>query len=364
MSTRKSAQYWMRVALAVLAAALFFSVHAMYWPVVISLILTFILIPIRDGVLKILRRLTGRQVPVDLAILISFVVFIAILSILTNSIVRPLVYQMNLLAANFNNLVNQTADLVIQLENEQTQFYIPEQVKRVINDAFVKIGNYGISGLTDLIESVFAIAGTVVEFFVVPIITFYFMKDGDRMVRTFVGIFPEDYRAHLGGLFAEIQHVLSRYIRGQLMMSCIIATLTCVGMWLLGVPYPMVIGLLAAITEWIPIVGPIVGAVPAILLSATVDLSLPLKVIIFYIAIQQIDSHLIMPQVMGAVISLHPVVIVIALLIGGTLFGVAGMILTVPVTAVLQILCKHLWFYNTYKEKAMKYNGNHSEGNQ
>lgn len=354
----------MRVALAILTGALFLSVHAMYWPVVISLILTFILIPIRDAVTKVLRRLTGKTIPIDLAILISFVVFIAIISLLTNSIVRPLVYQMNLLAANFNNLVSQTADLVTQIENEQTQFYIPEQVKNVINDTFVKIGNYGISGITNLVESVFAIAGTVVEFFVVPIITFYFMKDGDHMVQVFVDIFPKEYRAHLSGLFAEIQHVLSRYIRGQILMSCIIATLTCIGMWILGVPYPMVIGLLAAITEWIPIVGPIVGAVPAILLSATVDLSLPIKVIIFYVAIQQIDSHLIMPQVMGAVISLHPVVIVIALLIGGTLFGVAGMILTVPVTAVVQILCKHLWFYNSYKEKAMKYNGNQSEGNE
>mgnify|MGYP000140413180 CR=1 FL=1 len=78
----------------------------------------------------------------------------------------------------------------------------------------------------------------------------------------------------------------------------------------------------------------------------------------FYVVIQQIDSHLIMPQVMGAVIKLHPVVIIIALLIGGTLFGIAGMILTVPVTAVLQILCKHLWFYNSYREKAMKQHGN------
>jgi predicted PurR-regulated permease PerM len=113
----------------------------------------------------------------------------------------------------------------------------------------------------------------------------------------------------------------------------------------------MVIGLLAAITEWIPIVGPIVGAVPAILLGATVDLSLAIKVLLFYIVIQQVDSHLIMPQVMGAIISIHPVVIVLALLVSGTLFGIAGMILTVPATAVLQILCKHLWFYDSYKEK-------------
>ena len=126
---------------------------------------------------------------------------------------------------------------------------------RIINDAFAKVSNYGIDGITNLLQSVFVIAGTVVEFFVVPIITFYFMKDGSRMVRTFVGIFPAGYRDHLASLFLEIQHVLSRYIRGQILMSCIIAVLTFIGMWVLGVPYPMVIALLAAITEWIPIVG-------------------------------------------------------------------------------------------------------------
>ena len=234
----------------------------------------------------------------------------------------------------------------MQIENEQTQFYIPDQVKSVINDAFTKVGNYGVEGISNFVKSLFAIAGTVVQFFVVPIITFYFMKDGGRMVRSFICLYPVEYRLQLDVLFNEIQHVLSSYIRGQLTMSCIIAMLTFCGMWIMGVPYPMVIGLLAAVTEWI-------GAIPAILLGATVSLPLAVKVLIFYIVIQQIDSHIIMPQVMGAVISLHPVVIIIALLIGGTLFGIAGMVLTVPVTAVLQILCRHLWFYNTYKTKAM-----------
>ena len=358
MITYKEAEFWMRVTLAVLALALFLTVHAIYWPAIVSLILTFILMPIRDVIIKGFLRLTGRKLPTSIAILISFVVFIFIVTVITNSIVKPLVIQTNLLAANFSNLVNRTADLVAQIENEQTQLYIPDQVKRIINDAFTKVSNYGIDGITNLLQSVFVIAGTVVEFFVVPIITFYFMKDGSRMVRTFVGIFPAGYRDHLASLFLEIQHVLSRYIRGQILMSCIIAVLTFIGMWAMGVPYPMVVALLAAITEWIPIVGPIVGAAPAIILGALIDPALAVKVLIFYVVIQQIDSHLIMPQVMGAVIKLHPVVIIIALLIGGTLFGIAGMILTVPVTAVLQILCKHLWFYNSYREKAMKQHGN------
>lgn len=298
-------------------------------------------------------RLTHHNLPIDLAILISFVVFIFILSVLTNIILKPLVVQVNLLAANFNDIWQQTVDIITQLEEEQTQVYIPEQVKHVISDTFTQIGNYGVQGVSNFVKSIFALASTVVEFFVVPIITFYFLKDGGKMVRSFIRLYPVEYRLQLDVLFNEIQRVLSCYIRGQLLMSCIIATLTFLGMWIMGVPYPMVIGLIAAITEWIPIVGPIVGAIPAVLLGATVDLSLAIKVIIFYIVIQQIDSHIIMPQVMGAVISLHPVVIIVALLIGGTLFGVAGMILTVPVTAVLQILCRHLWFYNTYKTKAM-----------
>lgn len=353
MSMYKQSQFWLRVVLAVLATILFFSVHAVYWPVIVSLIITFILVPVRDVVQKGLLRLTNRNVPIDISILISFFILIFVLSILTNIILRPLVEQVNLLTVNFNSLWEKTMTIITQLENEQTQFYIPEQIKIVINDAFVQVGNYGVEGVSNFIKSLFAIAGTVVQFFVVPIITFYFMKDGGKMVRSFICLYPVEYRLQLDVLFSEIQHVLSSYIRGQLTMSCIIATLTFAGMWVMGVPYPMVIGLLAAVTEWIPIVGPILGAVPAILLGATVDLMLAVKVLIFYIVIQQIDSHIIMPQVMGAVISLHPVVIIIALLIGGTLFGVAGMILTVPVTAVLQILCKHLWFYNTYKTKAM-----------
>ena len=91
--------------------------------------------------------------------------------------------------------------------------------------------------------------------------------------------------------------------------------------------------------------------------ASFVSPSLAVKVLVFYIVIQQVDSHLIMPQVMGTVISIHPVAIVIALLIGGSLFGIAGMVLAVPVTAVLQVVCKHLWFYDTYKAKAMNLYG-------
>ena len=221
MSMYKESQFWLRVVLAILAAILFFSVHNVYWPVIVSLIITFILIPVRDMVQKGLMRLTRRNIPIDISILISFAILIFVLSVLTNIILRPLVEQVNLLAVNFNTLWDKSVTIITQIENEQTQFYIPDQVKSVINDAFAKVGNYGVDGISNFVKSLFAIAGTVVQFFVVPIITFYFMKDGGRMVRSFICLYPVEYRLQLDVLFNEIQHVLSSYIRGQLTMSCI-----------------------------------------------------------------------------------------------------------------------------------------------
>ena len=357
MINNKKTEFRLRVVLTILAALLFFAVKEVYWPVIVSLIITFILAPVRDVIQKGLTRFVHRKIPVDISILLSFVVLIGVLVIMTNSIVKPLISQLNLLANNFSTIVGRTYELVIQLESDQAPFYIPDQVKAIINETFIKISNYGIDGVTNLVKSVFVIAGTVVEFFVVPFITFYFMKDGTKMMNAFVGIYPEEYRRHLHAYSSELHHVLSRYIRGQLLMSCIIATLTSCGMWLMDVPYPLVIALIAAITEWIPVIGPIVGAVPAILLGATVSPALALKVLVFYVIVQQLDGHLILPQVMGKVIRIHPVVIVISLLIGGTLFGVAGMILTVPMVAVLQVTSEHLWFFSSYRERMTKENG-------
>ena len=183
------------------------------------------------------------------------------------------------------------------------------------------------------------------------------MKDGGHMVKIFVDIFPESYRSHLAGLFQEIQHVLSRYIRGQILMSCIIATLTFLGMWAMGVPYP-----------WSSALGGHYrmdthrrayrrrrAGYPAQRDGQFVPAAESHHLLYRHPADRQPPHHA----------SGH----------GGRHQPASGrhrhrpahrrdplwrsgMILTVPVTAVLQILCKHLWFYNSYREKAMKQHGN------
>jgi predicted PurR-regulated permease PerM len=102
--------------------------------------------------------------------------------------------------------------------------------------------------------------------------------------------------------------------------------------------------LLAALTETIPIIGPIIGAVPAILLAYLVSPALALKVLIFFLVIHQLENHIIVPKIMGHNIALHPVVIIISLLIGGQLMGIIGMMLAVPIAAILKVVLKHLWY--------------------
>jgi len=136
---------------------------------------------------------------------------------------------------------------------------------------------------------------------------------------------------------------VSAYIRGQAIISIIIGFIVFSGMYLSGVGYPLVLGLLAACTETIPIVGPIVGSIPAIMLAYLVSPSLSFKVILFYIIVHQLENHIIVPNIMGHTINLHPVVVIISLLIGYQLLGIAGMMVAVPVTALLRVLIKNLW---------------------
>lgn len=143
--------------------------------------------------------------------------------------------------------------------------------------------------------------------------------------------------------------MLNAYLRGQLLLSVIMAFVVFLGMWSMNIPYPLVIGLLAGVVEMIPLIGPIIGAIPPVFLALLQGTGVMAKVIIFYIIVQQIDGHFFMPKLMGSIIDVHPVAIIAGVLIGGQLFGIIGMMISVPLVAVLQVILRHMWFYDKYK---------------
>jgi predicted PurR-regulated permease PerM len=153
-----------------------------------------------------------------------------------------------------------------------------------------------------------------------------------------VAFLPESRQVQACRVAEHIGQRLGGWVRGQLLLSAIIGTMTLVGLTIIGVPYAVLLSLVAAIGEAVPMIGPIVSAVPAIIIAFFVSPVQGFLTLGLYIVIQQLENNLVVPKVMGRAVSLHPVAVMLALLAGSELMGVTGAILAVPVTAALSVI--------------------------
>ena len=316
---------------------------AIFLPVILAIVLAFILYPL---VLFLERLPLGSRklvMPRFVAILAAFAL-VGLLSFWVGSyLLLPLFGELNKFLANLPNLAEKFRLLTASL-NEEATIQLPSNLQGLIDQALSGAASFSIDLLKRAVRSSLIFATSLVEFVVVPVLTFYFLKDGRALVNRFVRYFPRAGQAKVNTILIEIGRVVSDYIRGQFIVSLIIGALVTAGIYVLGVDYPLVLGVLAVLTEAIPVVGPIVGAVPAVFLAYLNSPLLAVKVTLFYLVIHQLENHIIVPTVMGGSINLHPVWIIISLLIGAQLLGILGMIFAVPVAAIINVLLEQLWF--------------------
>jgi predicted PurR-regulated permease PerM len=177
-----------------------------------------------------------------------------------------------------------------------------------------------------------------------PIMAFYILVDLPHIRRVTESLIPERRRAEALLVGRRLNSAIGGYFRGQLAVAAIVGTLASIGMAIIGLPFWLVVGLIAGIFNMIPMIGPWVGAIPGVVVALTTgDPIQALWVVAIMAGVQQIDNHFISPVVMQRTVKLHPAVVMMALLTGGTLGGFFGLLLAVPLTAVLKILIGHLW---------------------
>jgi len=140
----------------------------------------------------------------------------------------------------------------------------------------------------------------------------------------------------------DITLKVSAWLGGQLFLGAIIGSSSALGLWLIGVPFFYVLALISGVGELIPVVGPILSAIPAVLVASTVSLKAALFVIIFFIVQQQVENHLLVPKIMARQVGVSAVTVIVSLLIGGKLLGILGAVLAVPTAAILQVLFSEL----------------------
>ncbi|MFH1559661.1 MAG: AI-2E family transporter [Patescibacteria group bacterium] len=184
-----------------------------------------------------------------------------------------------------------------------------------------------------------------IYFAVVFSLSFYMTIQKNALKRFIEAIVPEDYEKYIISLVGRIQGKLGHWLQGQLFLNLIIGGLVYLALYLLGIPFALVLALAAAFLEFIPTIGPVVAAVLAALVALTISPVKAILAIVVFVIIQQLENHLIVPIVMKQAVGLNPVVIIIALLIGAKLAGPLGAVLAVPVTTALSVFVGDLLEY-------------------
>lgn len=177
-----------------------------------------------------------------------------------------------------------------------------------------------------------------------PILAFYLLVDLPHLRRVAEGLIPEGAREEVMVVARRMNQAVGGFFRGQLVVAFIVGALSSIGLRIINLPFWLLIGMVAGLFNVIPLIGPYIGGIPALVIALTTREPITaVWVVAIMVGVQQIDNHFISPLVMQRVVKLHPVLVMLALLLGGTLGGFFGLLVAVPTAAVLKILVGHFW---------------------
>lgn len=280
--------------------------------------------------------LNKRKVPRSLAVILIYVILILVVGSMLYILIPPLIEQASQLASSFpiywEKVLEEFDSFRVYSESRGLFSNLNETLQNLKTTFTPSFGN-----IFSLFSSVF---GNVISFIIVMVLTFYFLLNQDAIKKTFKAVTPGKYRPYLTDVISRVQQRLSAWLRGELILGLIIGCLTLIGLWILGIKYFLVLALVAGILELVPYVGPVLGAIPAVLLAFTQSPFKALAVLIMYWLIQQMENHLIVPKVMQKAVGLNPIVIIIVILIGARLMGFVGVLLAVPTAAAVSVVIK------------------------
>lgn len=291
------------------------------------LFLLFVALVLAAAIDPSITALERRGIPRGFGLAIIYILLIAAASLIVVLLIPILVTQLEQFARQVPDLY-QKAFSAFQ-DNRDTALI--SSLQRALESLTQSLGNL----TSGLFSRVFGFFGGLFAFFGVLVMTFYLTMEEKGMKRIAIDLAPVKYRPYLTQLFNRIEERLGQWLRGQLLLGLIIFVMTLIGLLILQVDYALVLALIAGVTELIPAVGPLIGAVPAILvaLSGGAISHAPIDavwIMLLYLGIQQLENHLIVPNVMARTTGLNPVLVILALLVGAKLAGIAGVILAVP----------------------------------
>lgn len=286
------------------------------------IILIFIAVIFMSALAPIVSRLERFKIPKSLAIALIYVLIILCVALLVSFVVTPF-------AEETTNLITNSPQYLMTL--------IPESGfidRSVIQQEF---GNFSKNAL----EVSLTIFSNFLAFISVAVLTFYLLLERENLDKLIAQFFLRK-EERIKKTTRRIEEKLGAWVRGQIALTLIIGTASYIGLSLLGIPYALPLAIFAGILEIVPVIGPIISAIPAVMIAFLVSPVAAGLVAVMYFVIQQLENHLIVPQVMKKAVGLNPLIVIIAVAIGGKLLGIPGALLAVPITVVAQIITEDI----------------------
>lgn len=309
-----------------------FVVREVLFTFVIGIFLAYILF-------RPVRIIEGKGVKRVWAIIILYGVLLSIITGTLAFAIPGLVKELTELAKLIPEYADEAGDLAKKIDD----ISMPAKLNEVFRQNLNKVESYIYSGLQDFLNILYNLLGKVLAIIFSPILAFYIMNDWEKIRDGFLNLFSPTSRRELINLGEKIDAVLIEFLKGHLMVASFVGVMIGVVAAILGVKFPLLLGILSGVTNLIPFFGAFLGGIPAVAVALSSSFKLAIYMAIGVIVVQQIEGNLITPKIIGDKLGLHPLVVVFALLAGGKLIGIWGMLIAVPTAAILKVVVG--WLY-------------------
>lgn len=351
---------WSIIGLLILGAALVWvllKIQIIFPPLVLAILIIYLLNPV-------VSRLEERGVGRTLGTVLAYVVVLGGITLLVIAITPFISSQIDKFQDQWPEFKVEMAESIVSLgERLEDRFGLEVDTTTVtcLLDADETAGAAAPSHkrcdevttrfrerLTASADRITELGSSVLEvlfiFILGPLLALYLLIDLPHLQRDLLNLVPEAHREEFGDLGSKIGRTVGGFFRGQFLVAVIVGIMAAAGFALIGLPFWLVVGAIAGFTNLIPLVGPFIGGALGLLIgSVTEGIGLGLQAALVALVVQQIDNHIISPNVMKRTVKLHPVTVMLSILAGGTIAGFWGVLLGVPAVAVAKLLLSHLW---------------------
>lgn len=333
------AERWMRFTMGIVAVAagayLLFRLRFVLVTITLAAMLAYAILPVVDLADRI--RIAGRALPHFAAVSLVFVVLciggVGVVGVVTHPMSQEVRAFLENVGPYRDRLTATLSEARASLERN-----MPAALRDTLDGAIDRLSVFLLDGFSHALRATTDWLSHVVEIVLIPILAFYFLTDLTALKEELVRFLPASTRGPVLVAAHSLGRILAGYVRAQLLLMALAAVIVWAGLALLHVRFALSLGILAGLTRGVPIVGPVVGAVPIVGLAGLQSPTLGVVVLVFFVVLQVVESKIILPLVTGHALALHGATVLMAILVGNALFGLVGVFLASPVAAFIKDL--------------------------